>query len=108
MSSSGSTTSSSDEENVVGVDVASSETRKKPDPKTYLFKCPSTIMKNFAKGPFNRKKHLLQYVTPRQQSTKNAGGTRVWDCHVCLDEGQLYKSEVTLFRSFMPRSQSLS
>ena len=87
MSSSGSTSSSGDEEeNVVGGDVASSGTRKSADPKSDLFKCPSTIMKNFAKGPFNRKNPLLQYVTPRPKDKKNSGGTRVWDCHVCLDD----------------------
>ena len=86
MSSSGSTNSSSEEENVVGVDVASSRARKSANPKSGLFKCPSIIMKDFAKGPFNRKKPLLQYVTPRPKDKKNSRGTRVWDCHVCLDD----------------------
>ncbi len=72
MSSSGSSSSSSDEENVVGVDVASSGTRKRADPKFDLFKCPSTIMKDFAKGPFNKKKPLRQYVTPRAKDKKNS------------------------------------
>ena len=66
MSNSGSTSSGGgEEENVVGGDVASSETRKRANPISDLFKCPSTIMKDFAKGPFNRKIPLLHYVTPR-------------------------------------------
>jgi hypothetical protein len=76
-----------DEEYVVGGDTASSGTRKEAKPKIDLFKCPSTIRRDYAKSPFNRKKKpLLQYVTARQQSKMNAGGTRVWDFSVCLDD----------------------
>lgn len=107
MSSNWSTSSSGGkEENVVGDDIFSCGTRKEAGPKTDLFKCPSTITKDYAKGPFNRKKPFLQFVTARPQDKKNVGRNRVWDCHD--DFRGSYARLKSLFRCCMPWSQSLS
>ncbi|KAH9293455.1 hypothetical protein KI387_041340, partial [Taxus chinensis] len=51
------------------------------------FDCPSQLLKIYAKGPFNAKKPLSQFVTAiDKEKKKNSGGSRVWLCHICNKE----------------------
>jgi len=50
---------------------------------TSVFDCPSTMLKDFAKGPFNPKKPLMQFVTNLDVGKKIEGGARTYKCHFC-------------------------
>ena len=48
------------------------------------FECPSKALKQYAKGPFNPKKPLLQFATKVDKNKKkNMGGSKEWECHIC-------------------------
>lgn len=50
---------------------------------TYIYDCPSLLLKPFAIGPFDPKKPLLQFVTNNDKGKKVEGGGRNWSCHFC-------------------------
>ena len=47
------------------------------------FECPSKALEEYAKGTYNPKKPLLQFVTKVDNNKKkNSGGRREWKCHI--------------------------
>lgn len=44
---------------------------------------PSTIVEDFAKGPFDPKSPLKQFATKLQSRLGTSRGTKLWKCHFC-------------------------
>lgn len=69
---------------------------------TSVFDCPSTMLKHFAKGPFNPKKPLLQFVTNLDAGKKIEGGARTYKCHIC---NSTFKGSYTRIESHLTDKQ---